>query len=285
MKKASLLGFDILRRDLHVHALKFGVRPDPPMDECINRLVKDPPQTKRRARDLFAYFASRASDINDAYAEALSGAPIVPVASKSKSLGSPISEKSERLAHIPPRICFLGDGEKYADIFDYVDFGHEANTFLLRIGSKHEPSTTELTRLLVREPARIFSVLGDARYLELLRSVAASWRTLKKDKTLVKDIKYSKCLLAYREINSKPSKGDVEDEEDSGIKAWELANANQIVIVDDLITYNLFKTRLLAAPMEETLEDFYHSLGAHEVATLLQEQQSIGMVARTRPWP
>lgn len=278
-ERASFLGFDILRRDLHVHALKFGVKPDPPMAECINRLIKDPPRTKRSAREHFAYFASRLSDINDPYAETLSGAPIVPVASKSKSLASPTSEKSEQFVHIPPRICFLGDGEKYADIFDYVDFGHEANTFLLRVGSKHEPSTTELTRLLVREPARIFSVLGDARYLELLRSIAASWRTLKKDKTLVKDMRNAKCLLAYREISSKSSKGAVEDEEDSGIKAWELANANQVVIVDDIITYNLFKTRLLAAPMEETLEDFYHSLGAHEVASLLQEKQSIGMVA------
>ena len=279
-ERASLLGYDVLRRDLHVHALKFGVKPDPPMAECINRLIKDPPQTKRNAREIFAYFASRLSDISDQHAETLSGAPIVPVLTQSKSLADPASENSKRLVHVPARICFLGDGEKYADIFDYVDFGHEANTFLLRVGSKHEPSTIELTRLLIREPARIFSVLGDARYLELLRSVAASWRTLKKDKTLVKDLKKAKCLLAYREISSKSGKGDVEDEEDSGIKAWELANASQVVIVDDIITYNLFKTALLAAPMEETLEDFYHSLGSPDVASLLQEDQSIGMVAK-----
>lgn len=279
-ERAAIMGFDILRKDLHVHALKFGVRPNPPMVECVNRVIKNPPQSKRNAREIFAYFASRLSDINDGHADFLGAAAIVPVASKSRSLVIPKTEKAEVVVHIPPRICFLGDSDKYADIFDYVDFGHEANTFLLRVGSKHEPSTNELTRLLVREPARIFSVLGDTRYLELLRSVAASWRTLKKDKTLVKDIKNAKCLLAYREISSRSSKGDREDEDDSGIKSWELANAGQVVIVDDFITYSQFKTSLLAAPMEESLEDFYHNLGAPEVSSLLEEHQSIGMVAK-----
>ena len=276
-ERASLLGFDILRHDLHPHALKFGVKPDPPMSECINRLIQSPPRSGRDAREKFSYFASRLSHLSDEQAERLGQAKIVPIESKTKSLTMVVSNKPERLVHIAPQICFLGNGEKYADIFDYVDFGPEANTFLLRTGSKHEPSTTELTRLLVREPARVFSVLGDSRYLELLRSVAASWRTLKKDKTLVKDMKNSKCLLAYREIRT-PS--DQEEDEDSGIKVWELATASQIVIVDDIITYNLFRSSLLAGPMEETLEDFYHSLGSPEVASLLEEHQSIGVIAK-----
>ena len=279
-ERAAILGFNILRKDLHMHALKFGVKPDPPMAECVNRIIKTPPQSKRNARDVFAYFASRLADINDQHAEILAAAAIVPVASKIRSLVSIKPEQAEPLVHIPPRICFLGDSDRYADIFDYVDFGHEANTFLLRVGSKHEPSTIELTRLLVREPARIFSVLGDARYLDLLRSVATSWRTLKKDKILLKDMRSAKCLLAYREIAAKTNKAEHEDEDDSGIKSWELASAGQVIIVDDYITYTQFKTSLLAAPMEETLEDFYHSLGSPEVSSLLDEQQSVGLVAK-----
>ena len=278
-ERANILGFDILRRDLRGHASKFGVKPDPPMSECITRLINAPPESKRRAREVFAYFASRMSDISDQLAENLSGALVVPV-SKTNSLASVKSEKSERLSYVPPRICFLGDGERYAEIFDYVDFGHEANTFLLRVGSKHEPTTTELTKLLIREPARIFSVLGDTRYLELLRSVAASWRTLKKDKTISKDMKTAKCLLVYREVAANPENGNEEDAEESGIKTCELASAGQIVIVDDIITYNMFKTHLLAAPMEEMLEEFYFSLGSPVVSSLLEETQSIGMVSK-----
>ena len=278
--RAQILGFDILRRDLRIHASKFGVKPDPPMSECIRRLVNAPPDSKRNAREVFAYFASRMSDITDQHAESLSGALIVPVVSKASGVDTSKSEKSERITHVPPRICFLGDGEKYADIFDYVDFGHEANQFLLRIGSKHEPTITELTKLLIREPARIFSVLGDIRYLDLLRSIAASSRTLKRDKTLFREMKGAKFLLAYRQITTKSSTADDEEEEDSGIKTYELSDASHVVIIDDIITYNMFKSSLLAGPMEESLEEFYYSLGAPEVSSLLQETQSIGMVAK-----
>ncbi|KAK4695722.1 hypothetical protein P7C71_g2078, partial [Lecanoromycetidae sp. Uapishka_2] len=187
-ERAAIMGFDILRKDLRMHALKFGVKPDPPMVECVNRMIKSPPQSKRNAREVFAYFASRLSDINDQHAEFLGAAAIVPVASKSKNLVDSKSEKAEGLN--------------------------------------------------------------------------------------------AKCLLAYREISSRSSKVDHEEEDDSGIKSWELANAGQVVIVDDFITYSQFKTQLLAAPMEESLEDLYHSLGAPEVSSLLEEHQSIGMVAK-----
>ena len=118
------------------------------------------------------------------------------------------------------------------------------------------------------------------RYLELLRTIAVSWRSVKKDKSILKDIKNAKCLLAYREINVRASKSNDNDYDDSGDKSWELVSADQVVIVDDIITYNQFKTKLLAAPMEESLEDFYHSLGSPEVSSLLEETQSIGMIAK-----
>lgn len=275
---AAILSFDILRRDLQIHAVKFGVAQDPPVEDCISRLINNPPQSHRNAREVFTYLAGRISDLKSQHIETLSRALIVPITSKSTDHEAS-SPKSKSSVHIAPQMCFLGDGDKYADIFDYVDFGL-GNRFLLAIGSKHEPSTVELARLLIREPARIFSILGDSRYLELLRNIADSWRNLRKDKSLAKEMKNSRCLLAYKEIMVAPTKNDVEEDEDSGIKSWELATASQIVVVDDIVTYNLFKDTLRAAPMEEALEDFYHSLGAAEVSTLLEERQSIGSIAQ-----
>ena len=278
--QVSILGFDVLRQDLQLHASKFGVKQDPPMSECIKRLTSHPPESNRNAREIFAYLATRISDITNQHADTLTNAHIVPVTVKSNGLSAYGHEKRERLKHAPPRMCFLGNGEKYADIFDYVDFGQEANTFLLRIGSKHEPTTLQLAKLLIQEPARMFSMLGDARYLELLRTIGASWNTLRQDNNIKRDVKGAKCLLAYRVYPSKSAKAEDEDENDAGIKSWELANAGQVVIVDDIITYTMFRTSLLAAPMEETLEDFYHSLGAPNVSSLLEESQSIGMVSK-----
>ena len=274
-ERSTVLGFNILRRDLQVHAVKFGVKQEPPIVDCIDRLISSPPTTTRAARELFSYLASRTTELEQQHRALLGEALIIPVPSRMSDTDK--SGGSQRFSYHPPRMCFLGVGERYADIFDFVDFGQEANTFLLACGSKHEPSTAELARRLISEPAGIFSILGDARYLELLRSIADSWKTLKKDKTLAKDMKGSKCLLAYKEIPSKAVKQENDDEEeDSGIKLWQLATASQIVIIDDTITYNLFKEALLAAPMEDGLEDFYHSLGSAEVASLVEEQHRLG---------
>ncbi|KAG8531915.1 uncharacterized protein KY384_003551 [Bacidia gigantensis] len=277
-EKSAILGFDILRRDLQVHALKFGVSQDPPIEQCIDRLLKNPPKTKRDAREVFSYFAGRISDISNQNAESLGGAKVVPTLKRRRSQVSPQTEKTgERVIHVPPRACFLGHGDsKYADIFDYVDFGQEANSFLLRVGSKHEPSITELAKRLVVEPAKLFSILGDARYLELLRNIADSWSILKKDKAIVKDMKSSKCLLAYREIPTGPSNSDVDDDYGSAIKSWELVRASEIVVIDDINVYAMFREVLLAAPMEESLEALYHSLGASQVGSLLEERLVLG---------
>ena len=272
-ERASVLGFEVLRRDLHVHALKFGVAQDPPVAACVERIISNPPQNPRAAREMFSYMATRVGDLKSQQTEALSSAAIIPVLPKGSKMQN---EKSPRIIHTQPRMCFLGTEEKYADIFDFVDFGHEANNFLLTCGSKHEPSTIELARRLVTEPAGILSALGDTRYLELLRTIASSWRVLKKDKALVKELKNAKCLLAYKELAA--PKGDIEqdDDEESGIKIWELASPHAIIVIDDTITYNLFRNALLAAPMEEVLEDFYLSLGSPEISSLLEEQHRLG---------
>ena len=292
---AAILGFDILRKDLHAHALKFGVQSDPPMSECISRLILNPPQSKRNARDVFGYFAGRLGHIESQHVATLSEAKIVPVPMKSATSSGYVVEKSESLRHLPPRVCFLGNKEMYSEIFDYVDFGQQANLFLLKCGSKHEPSILELAQLVVREPARVFTAFQSTeRYLQLLRSLAESWSVLRKDMVFVKDMRRAPFLLACKEIPSTAHKveqnkrqqaepfDDYDDEEDPGIKTWQLASAGQIVIVDDLISYNLFKGNLLAAPWEESLENFYISLGAPLLGELVEEQYRFGTVVQNQ---
>lgn len=292
-EEAARLGFDILRKDLHAHALKFGVQLDPPMSECISRLIMNPPQSKRNARDVFGYFAGRLGEMGSQHVATLGEGKIVPVPAKSATSNDYPVEKSESVRYLPPRVCFLGDGDKYSEIFDYVDFGQQANLFLLKCGSKHEPSTLELAQLVVREPARVFTAFQSTeRYLQLLRALAESWPVLRKDKVLVKDMKKAPFLLAYKEMPSSARKveqnkrqqadpfDDYDDEEDPGIRTWQLASASQTVIMDDLISYSLFKGNLLAAPWEETLENFYISLGAPMLADLVEEQYRFGDVVQ-----
>ena len=282
----AIMGFDILRADLHPHAAKLGVQPNPPIEECAIWLVKNPPESHRSARQMFDYFATRLNELTGRSLELLCQAAIIPVASRPSSE----SEKSKP-RHLTPNLCFLGNGGKYVDIFEYVNFGMAANSFLLRCGAKHEPSTAELALLVVREPARIFSTFNSTqKYLELLNTLAAAWLSLKKDKALVKEMKTSAFLLASTEHPASPkatrrqtitnNEGDFDDDEETTIRSYQLAYPESITIVDDVVNYSLFKGNILAAPMEEELEAFYSALGAIPLSANVEEKPRIGAQLR-----
>lgn len=271
---AALLGFDILRADLQTNASKFGVRMHPPMDVCIHILSQKPPAGPKEARALFTYFAGRLNELNGSNVPRLSDMRFIPVSKK--------SEKDGKVRYVSPRTCFLGDSDAFGEIFDYVDFGHEANAFLLKCGSKPEPTKTEVAEILVREPARISSTFRNPeRYLNLLRSLAESLSMLKKNKDLFREMRRAPFLLASKEIvaaeaEKKPvarmeEVDDLEEDEFHGIKEWQLTSAENAIIVDDYQSYSLFKTSILAAPQEETLEEFYYSLGTPLLSNLVEE--------------
>ena len=279
---AALLGYAILKRELHPHASKLGVQANPPINDCLNRLIKNPPESQRSARKLFRYFASRLNELSEPLVTLLSKSHIVPVITKSSLL----SEKSSSsLKYLPPTLCFLGSGGRYADVFDYVDFGEAANAFLIRCGSKPEPSTSELARLVAHEPARVFTTFNSTeRYLGLLTTLAQAWPSLKKQKDLVRYMKESPFLLASTEYqpsgksprDSVAQELEFDDDEQSTIKTWQLSYADKISVVDDVINYGLFKSNVLAAPQEEELENFYLALGAVPLSSIVVEKEKIG---------
>ncbi|KAJ4514434.1 hypothetical protein HRR83_001916 [Exophiala dermatitidis] len=273
---AALLGFDILKRDWVPHATKFGVRLNPPMDVCINALAKRPPTSYQEARAIFAYFAGRLNEINISNIPRLNNLDFVPIFPKNK-------EKSAPKAYTSPRNCFLGESDVFGEIFHYVDFGFEGNAFLIKCGSKQEPSKMEIAQILVREPARISATFRNAeKYMALLRSMADDIKTLKKNKELFAEMKKAPFLLASKELPAPPSSankssgaGDeadsVDEEEAQGIREFQLCSAQDAIIIDDYLNYNLFKTNILAAPQEESLEDFYFALGSPLLSSLVEE--------------
>ncbi|KAJ9495757.1 hypothetical protein H2202_008800 [Exophiala xenobiotica] len=273
---SALLGFDVLKRDWVPHATKFGVRHNPPMDLCINVLAKRIPTTYNDARAVFTYFAGRLAEINASSIARLSDLHFVPIFSKNK-------EKSAPKMHTSPRNCFLGESDVFGEIFNYVDFGMEANSFLVRCGSKQEPTKVEIAQILVKEPARISATFRNVeKYMALLRSMADSAKDLKKNKDLWNEMRRAPFLLASKELPAAQPAGDKDtgreddgdnlDEDDSqGIREFQLCSAQDAIIIDDYLNYNLFKTNILAAPQEESLEDFYFVLGSPLLSSLVEE--------------
>lgn len=282
---ASLFGFKILRKDLHPNSLKLGVRQHPAVTDCIDILIQKPPITKKDARVFFKYLAGRVADLSKRDTDRVGSALIVPIGTKDMAEKDPIT----RL--VAPKLCYLGEGEDYKDIFDFVDFGQEANLFLMAVGSKREPTKVELARMLVKEPVRISSIFQSSdKYLKLLRTLAENISTLKKDRELIQEMKRAAFLLASRDItfedqkqNVQATKAGSEDDsyegEDQSIKEWTLAAARDIVVVDDFQSFNLFREHILVAPQEELLEHFYYTLGAIPLSSIVEERPQWGSVS------
>lgn len=280
---AALFGFQILRKSLHPHASKLGVKPHPPMTECIEVLILQPPASPMEARTVFKYLAGRVSDLSSKDISRVGNAPVIPVATHDQRV------KGSRVRLVAPRACYLGEGEDYRGIFDFVDFGQEANLFLMAVGSKREPTKIEIARMLVKEPARISAGFQSSeKYQVLLRTLAEHLHVLKKDKELFLDMKKAKFLLASRDIpprasdqagKEKSAGSEINEEDDLDIREWSLAAAKDIVVVDDFQSFNLFKEHILAAPQEETLENFYAALGAVPLSSLVEEQARFGGMA------
>ncbi|KAL6849422.1 hypothetical protein ACO1O0_008962 [Amphichorda felina] len=275
-ERAAVLGFQILKKDLHDHANKFGVARDPPMVECINRLLANPPQSHEAAVSLFSYFSTRIQELGQNNVAKLRNAPIVPVLRAGASKGD---EKSRKVvSHISPSRAYLGTSLTYGGIFDFVDFGQDANAFLFTCGAKSEPTKLEVAQMACSEPARLLSVLqSPEKYLDLLKSLAEASSTLHRDKDLWRQMKSSSFLLAYKE-QAAPNKENLIDLDDDEVpvRQYQLASASQIVVVDDIISYRLFKEHLVCAPEEDALERFYLSLGAQKLSDIVQEDVRIG---------
>jgi hypothetical protein len=220
---------------------------DPPMTECVNRLIAKPPAGKREALIMFSYFSSRLGEIGQNNVAKLADARIVPVTSQLQTSNGYPDEKASnnsKVRYLTPKQCYLGSSSTYGEIFEFVDFGNEANAFLLKCGSKNEPTKLELAALVCKEPARLLGIMQSTeRYLGLLRTLADDLPQLKRDKVLFKQMRQSKWLLGSTEIPASKEKprqavsaedgadSDLEDIEGASIKQFQLALPSQIVVV------------------------------------------------------
>lgn len=282
---ATLFGFSVLRRDLHTHASKFGVKEHPRLGDCIGLLTSHPPSVKD-SREIFGYFASRLGEINTTQGELIGRAKIVPIGQNNFGPDNKSSEKAPLTRYIAPQECYIGESSDYGDIFDFVDFGREANAFLYACGAKQEPSKIEVGWVLVREPAKISSKFQDPeKYLNLLRSMGENISLIKKNKELYKEMKTAPFLLASRELPSRSTNTEVTEEDldldeqyeqDRGIREWLLTSAKDSIIIDDYPSFSLFKESILAAPQEDGLEKFYMTLGAPCLSNIVDEHARHG---------
>jgi hypothetical protein len=282
-ERASTMDFAVLAADLRPQYLKFGVAQNPPIQTCATRLINTPPKSVREAMMVFGYLSGRLGEINANLAEAIGNSKIVPIFKRT-------AEKSS-VRYVNPKMVFLGDPQAYGDILDFVDFGIEANSFLLKVGSKNEPSSLELARMVIADPGRILGSLETTRYTDLLRKLAENQATLKADKVLWKEMKGSAFLLGYTEEidestkkSSKSGEWDDYDEDVATVRSHSLRRPEALVVVDMANEYSLFREHLCCAPDDTSLERFYSALGVPALSSLIKEDDTIGNMPRDQSY-
>ncbi|KAG8158783.1 hypothetical protein KVR01_011226 [Diaporthe batatas] len=277
-ESASVLGFNILARDLHQHANKFGVPRDPPIENCVYRLITKPPQSRDSAITLFEYFTARMNDLGEGSLAKLRAASFVPVSRKRRhDESSGEKAQSQSITLVAPQSVYLGSSSTYGEIFDFIDFGRTANAFLLKCGAKLEPTKHEIATFACSEPVRLWTTVQTSeKYLDVLRSLASDLPTLKRDKDLYRKMKTEKWLLAFKDVPSPKNKGTEDDEYNEPMRHAQLAAPGEIVISDDFYSFRLFKEHLLSAPEDDALEAFYLSLGSPTISSLVQEDARVG---------
>lgn len=265
------MGFNLLRKDLIPHASKFKVKSDPDMNVAVERLCNHPPATIQAAREQFAYFTTRINEIQPHNVYKLNAALIVPIFNKD-------IKGENKIYHVAPKTVFLGSPTSaFASIFNFVDFGPEAEPFLWKVGSMKEPTTSQMAYAMVQEPNTVLDNCGrdHQKYLNLLRTLADNYSTLKKDKQLMALMKTNRFLLASLDVPIGTGKTAVNDD-DSSVKEYHLKSAKDIVIHDDYTSFNLFREKLFIAPEEDQLETFYANLGVQQLSSVVHEDFSIG---------
>jgi Protein of unknown function (DUF3684) len=237
-----IMGFDVLHPDLRRHMKILGVSESPNGDAIMRKLSASPPSLDK-AQLVFSTLASKHGIFTQSDWCILQDLKFIPYADNGNK-----AAKYEAPGSVYIR---CSSASLYAHIFVFVDFGINANSFLRSCGAKEEPTTLEIARYLINDPNDFLAKLGSEKYLNLLMQIASHFDTLHANQKLFQDMKSSPFLIATQSSsNSEGSDGN----------KYQLAKASDIYLIDDTVLGQLFNP--LGAPMEESLENLYFSLGA-----------------------
>lgn len=249
--KIGVLGFKVINSKISRHSNVLGIRDKPPAEDIIEKIRLSPP-TLDNATVIFEFLASIQNIFSRNHWSILKTLPFIPYKS-SKSLNT--------VTYSTPSGVYLMDGSKdvlFGNIFEYVDFGTTANSFLRASGVKSHPSIHEITQHLISSPSNTLLTLGSTKYLSLLLQIASQVPNLQNNPSLFNQMKSSRFLIATN--NHSEQKDSLN---------YVLSKPSEVYLIDDTVLGQLFKP--LGAPADELLEQFYYQLGARWISACVKE--------------
>lgn len=266
----TIFGFEVLRKDLIDKASIFGIQIHPPVATLIQILLRKPPQNHALAFAQFQLIAQLQPTFSKPDRERISQQAIIPIEGKNGIV---------RMAK--PSKCFFKQANVeslYHEIFDFIDFGIHGNQFLRSAGVRDEPSTAQIAGMLATDAANVWAICGsEDKYKQLLTQIATGLNNVKKDRHLYEALKKAKFLISYKYFESNTSQEANSEEsgyvlDSQSIINTSLQRASDIVIVDDVVDFNLFRGDVQSCPQDVYLEKLYGELGAPRMSSLILDR-------------
>lgn len=208
--------------------------------------------------DVFQYLSTRTSDFKKTELNPLTKKAFIPCKSRGNIAFYLASQVFFEPADQTSREDSLAE-----TLFKTVPF----NSFLSLVGVKSEPSLRELFSLMLEKPDAVLDSLGEASYKALLRRIAAN----PPFRILTKEIRSCPFLLGYLVIDE--DLAEDEEKKEGHHAQYVLACAEDIFIVDNSFLRRQFP--MLCAPMEQSLEDFYASVGSRYVSQVVKKEHEV----------
>ncbi|CAI2169488.1 1796_t:CDS:2 [Funneliformis geosporum] len=229
--ECKIMKFKAVRQDLKYNVEQLGVRQYPDSEDLKRRLLEDPPQDVKKAKEIFEFLASQPGSSNW---HSLKDQNFIPVRDKILP---------DEIHRINPHNCFLERFDQrdslnfLNDFFTFIDFGENVNTFLKSCGVRIRPSSADIAELLVKSSREIWKSIDEKKYREILNRVAVDYqyeiRFYRSD--LVRKMKQDPILAAMK-LNGK----------------IHLTSADKIFINDDTAYQQVFNPP--TAPEEDSLK-------------------------------
>lgn len=263
---AAQFGFAIVTADLRQDAWKLGVAKSPTMHSVLEELTRAPPRTRADAESKFTYLSTRIGDLSQHDIEACSKISFIPIFRN----GVFVKFQSPPRTYLESATTGQGKTSFAKSFFDFISVPASAAVFLQQVGVRYQPTINEIVEACVNDPDSMYQLAASPlAYEDLLAEFAANWDTLRKDRSLVSKMQRSRFLLSS--IVEKAT-----DDSSTGDKVtYSLSTASEVVVVDDVINYNLFKQHIRTAPQVEALEVFYRALGSHLLSNVVVEETHV----------
>ncbi|TEB19776.1 hypothetical protein C9890_0163 [Perkinsus sp. BL_2016] len=249
------LGFYLIHPELKKYSQLIGVKERPSNDLIVKQVLSTRLDLKA-SEEVFSYCARISNEFLKEDWMMFQKGPFIPTVENHK-----LVYKFYNQVFLPPQ--FQSESKVFADLFDQVDFGVQANSFLRSVGVVDEPRAENLISLLLEDPIKVFSQLKASKYTELMERISKQWPNISsKHSNLSKAFSTSKCFIGY--IRS--TETDLEGEEDK--LQFSLYGIDELFLIDDIISHQLFN--LPTAPT--SLESFYYKLGCRWVSSVIRSE-------------